>query len=46
MLTAFMVPNREEVLPRGLNGIVGGLECLKNNQVSGKKLMVRPHDTV
>ncbi|KAM5538085.1 hypothetical protein V8D89_008282 [Ganoderma adspersum] len=39
-------PNRTEVLPGGLNGVVGGLERLKNNQVSGVKLVVRPEDTV
>ncbi|KAM5538086.1 hypothetical protein V8D89_008283 [Ganoderma adspersum] len=38
-------PNRTEILPGGLNGVVGGLERLKNNQVSGVKLVVRPGDT-
>ncbi|KAI0717132.1 GroES-like protein [Earliella scabrosa] len=38
-------PNRAEILPGGLNGIVGGLERLKNDQVSGVKLVARPHET-
>ncbi|KAI1788355.1 GroES-like protein [Ganoderma leucocontextum] len=38
-------PNPTEILPGGLNGIVGGLERLKNNQVSGVKLVVRPQET-
>ncbi|KAM5538084.1 hypothetical protein V8D89_008281 [Ganoderma adspersum] len=38
-------PNRAEILPGGLNGVVGGLERLKNNQVSAVKLVVRPQDT-
>ena len=40
-----MQPNRVEVLPGGLNGVVGGLERLKNNQVSGLKLVIHPHET-
>ncbi|RDX51651.1 GroES-like protein [Lentinus brumalis] len=38
-------PNRPEVLPGGLNGIVGGLERLKKDQVSGVKLVVRPQES-
>ncbi|TBU21579.1 GroES-like protein [Dichomitus squalens] len=38
-------PNRWEVLPGGLHGIVGGLERMKNDQVSGVKLVVRPQET-
>ncbi len=38
-------PNAFEVLPDGLAGIVGGLERLKNNQVSAKKLVARPQET-
>ncbi|KAI0690510.1 GroES-like protein [Cerioporus squamosus] len=38
-------PNRAEVLPGGLDGIVGGLERLKNDQVSGVKLAIRPQET-
>ncbi|TFK83722.1 GroES-like protein [Polyporus arcularius HHB13444] len=38
-------PNRPEVLPGGLNGVVGGLERLKKDQVSGVKLVVRPRET-
>ncbi|KAJ7843633.1 chaperonin 10-like protein [Mycena olivaceomarginata] len=39
-------PNRTEVLPGGLHGIVGGLETLEKGQVSGVKLVVMPQDTV
>ncbi|KAL6298069.1 chaperonin 10-like protein [Sparassis latifolia] len=38
-------PNRVEVLSNGLVGIPGGLERLKNNEVSGLKLIVRPQET-
>ncbi|KAI0671365.1 GroES-like protein [Trametes maxima] len=38
-------PNEVEVLPNGLAGAPGGLERLENNQVSGKKLIVRPQET-
>ncbi|PCH39340.1 GroES-like protein [Wolfiporia cocos MD-104 SS10] len=38
-------PNRVEVLPRGLEGIVGGLDRLKNDAVSGVKLVARPQET-
>ncbi|KAI0078012.1 GroES-like protein [Panus rudis PR-1116 ss-1] len=38
-------PNNVEVIPGGLNGVLVGLERLKNNQVSGKKLVVRPQET-
>ncbi|EJF62117.1 GroES-like protein [Dichomitus squalens LYAD-421 SS1] len=40
-----LYPNRWEVLPGGLNGIVGGLERMKNDQVSGVKLVVRLQET-
>ncbi|KAI0351751.1 GroES-like protein [Trametes cingulata] len=40
-----LVPNPIEVLPNGLAGIPEGLERLKNNKVSGKKLIARPHET-
>jgi len=36
-----IVPNRYEVLPGGLGGIEEGLQRLKNDQVSGKKLVAR-----
>ncbi|KAG6840428.1 hypothetical protein C0991_006778 [Blastosporella zonata] len=39
-------PNRYEVLPGGLNGVVDGVERLKAEQVSGTKLLVRPKETV
>ncbi|KAI0326573.1 GroES-like protein [Cubamyces sp. BRFM 1775] len=40
-----LVPNRVEVLVNGLAGIPEGLERLKNNKVSGKKLIARPQET-
>ncbi|EEB90378.1 hypothetical protein MPER_11423 [Moniliophthora perniciosa FA553] len=39
------VPNRVEELPNGLAGVVGGLERMKNNQISGVKLVVNPQET-
>ncbi|KAF9812138.1 hypothetical protein IEO21_06371 [Rhodonia placenta] len=39
-------PNRVEILPGGLNGIVGGLEKMKHNAVSGVKLVARPLETL
>ncbi|RDX56945.1 GroES-like protein [Lentinus brumalis] len=41
-----VVPNRVEVLPNGLAGIPEGLERMKNNQVSGVKLIAHPQETV
>ncbi|KAI9058203.1 GroES-like protein [Trametes sanguinea] len=38
-------PNRPEVLPGGLDGVLAGLERLGRNQVSGVKLVVRPQET-
>ncbi|KAH9856139.1 GroES-like protein [Lenzites betulinus] len=38
-------PNPTEVLAGGLRGVAGGLDRLRNNQVSGVKLVVRPFDT-
>jgi hypothetical protein len=38
-------PNPVEVLPGGLSGIVDGLERMRANQVSGKKLVVKPQET-
>ncbi|KIY65797.1 GroES-like protein [Cylindrobasidium torrendii FP15055 ss-10] len=38
-------PNRLEVIPGGLNGIVSGLKRLENNEISGEKLVVRPQET-
>ncbi|KAG5644177.1 hypothetical protein DXG03_009018 [Asterophora parasitica] len=38
-------PNRVEVLPDGLNGVVAGLERLKSDQVSGVKLIAHPQQT-
>ncbi|OSX57544.1 hypothetical protein POSPLADRAFT_1174092 [Postia placenta MAD-698-R-SB12] len=39
-------PNPVDVLPGGLDGIIGGLERLENNAVSGTKLVVRSQETV
>ncbi|EEB99445.1 hypothetical protein MPER_00882, partial [Moniliophthora perniciosa FA553] len=39
------VPNRVEELPNGLAGVVAGLERMKNNQVSGVKLVINPQET-
>ncbi|KAF9444858.1 GroES-like protein [Macrolepiota fuliginosa MF-IS2] len=36
-----LTPNKVEVIPGGLDGIVEGLKRLENNQVSGVKLVVR-----
>ncbi|KAI0661828.1 GroES-like protein [Cubamyces menziesii] len=38
-------PNPVEVLPNGLAGIPEGLERIKANKVSGKKLVARPQET-
>ncbi|KAI9061171.1 GroES-like protein [Trametes sanguinea] len=38
-------PNLVEVLPNGLAGIPDGLERLKANKVSGKKLVAKPQET-
>ncbi|KAG1823602.1 GroES-like protein [Suillus subaureus] len=38
-------PNKYEVLPNGLEGIIEGLERLKLGQVSGVKLVAHPQET-
>ncbi|KAG1851618.1 chaperonin 10-like protein [Suillus subalutaceus] len=38
-------PNKYEVLPNGLEGIIGGLERMKLGQVSGTKLVAHPQET-
>lgn len=38
-------PNRLEVVPGGLGGVVSGLQRLQNDQVSGVKLVVHPQET-
>lgn len=40
-----VVPNRVEVLPNGLAGIPDGFERLKQDKVSGIKLIARPQET-
>ena len=39
-----MQPNRTEVLPGGLKGVNDGLQRLKENRVSGVKLIVHPQE--
>ncbi|KAK7049295.1 hypothetical protein VNI00_005896 [Paramarasmius palmivorus] len=39
------VPNPVEELPNGLAGIADGMERMKNNQVSGVKLVGKPQET-
>jgi len=39
-------PNKYEILPNGLEGIIGGLERMKNGQVSGTKLVAHPQETL
>ncbi|KAI0715805.1 GroES-like protein [Cerioporus squamosus] len=43
--TGVIVPNKVEVLPNGLAGIPDGLERMKQNKVSGTKLIARPQET-
>ncbi|KIY65798.1 GroES-like protein [Cylindrobasidium torrendii FP15055 ss-10] len=38
-------PNRLEVVPGGLRGVLPGLKRLENNMVSGYKLVVHPQET-
>lgn len=38
-------PNRVEVLPGGLDGVESGIKRLRDNLVSGMKLVVRPGET-
>jgi len=38
-------PNKYEVFPNGLEGIIGGLERLRSGQVSGTKLVAHPQET-
>ncbi|KAG1729836.1 chaperonin 10-like protein [Suillus paluster] len=40
-----ITPNKYEVLPDGLEGIIEGLERMKMGQVSGMKLVARPQET-
>ncbi|EGO00292.1 hypothetical protein SERLA73DRAFT_89213 [Serpula lacrymans var. lacrymans S7.3] len=40
-----IIPNTVEVIPGGLNGVVSGLQRLKDNLVSGRKLVVHPQET-
>ncbi|KIK41720.1 hypothetical protein CY34DRAFT_12858 [Suillus luteus UH-Slu-Lm8-n1] len=38
-------PNNYEILPNGLEGIIGGLERIRLGQVSGTKLVAHPQET-
>ncbi|KAG1844071.1 chaperonin 10-like protein [Suillus subalutaceus] len=38
-------PNKYQVLPNGLEGIIGGLERMRLGQVSGTKLVAHPQET-
>jgi len=38
-------PNRIELVPNGLQGIVDGLRRIENNEVSGVKLIAHPQET-
>ncbi|KAJ7430793.1 hypothetical protein B0H11DRAFT_2390194 [Mycena galericulata] len=44
MAKGVVLPNRFEVLPKGLAGILAGLERMKAGGVSGVKLIAHPHD--
>ncbi|KAI0075650.1 GroES-like protein [Panus rudis PR-1116 ss-1] len=44
--TGTIKPNQAEYIPGGLNGVPVGWERIRNNQVSGRKLIVRPQETV
>jgi len=39
-------PNRVELLPNGLAGVVAGLKRMENDEISGKKLIVNPAETL
>ncbi|TFK36704.1 chaperonin 10-like protein [Crucibulum laeve] len=39
-------PNKVDILPGGLSGIIHGLERLENGQVSAEKLVARPQETI
>ncbi|KAI0675600.1 GroES-like protein [Trametes maxima] len=43
--TGEIKPNRPEVLPGGLHAVSGGVDRLRQNHVSGVKIVVRPQDT-
>ncbi len=45
LIRCVLQPNRVEVLPNGLAGIIDGLERMKKDQVSGTKLVARPQET-
>ncbi|KLO07952.1 GroES-like protein [Schizopora paradoxa] len=45
LLSGAIKPNNVEVLSNGLAGVADGLKRMENNEVSGKKLIVRPTET-
>ncbi|KAI0751385.1 GroES-like protein [Daedaleopsis nitida] len=46
LITGVVVPNRVEVLPGGLAAVPDGCDRLREDKVSGVKLIVRPQETV
>ncbi|KAF6763269.1 chaperonin 10-like protein [Ephemerocybe angulata] len=40
-----IMPNRVDILPGGLNGVVDGLKRMEDGKVSGVKLVVHPQET-
>lgn len=44
LLNAVLQPNRFEDLPNGLGDIVGGLERLRRDEISGMKLVCHPQE--
>ncbi|KAG2153981.1 chaperonin 10-like protein [Suillus clintonianus] len=45
LLEGIIQPNNREILPNGLEGIIGGLERMRMEQVSGTKLVAHPQET-
>ncbi|KAG2074185.1 GroES-like protein [Suillus decipiens] len=45
LLEGTIKPNKYEVLPNGLEGIIGGLERMRLGQISGTKLVAHPQET-
>ncbi|KAI0741794.1 GroES-like protein [Daedaleopsis nitida] len=45
LITGVVVPNRVEVLPGGLAAVPDGCDRLREDKVSGVKLIVRPQET-
>ncbi|KAG1870731.1 chaperonin 10-like protein [Suillus subalutaceus] len=45
LLEGIIQPNNHEILPNGLEGVIGGLERVGMGQVSGVKLVAHPQET-